>query len=67
MAWLAADEDGEWLFKHKPKRAESGDWWYADAKAATGNMDCELAQLAHGEIKRMIGRTLTWEDEPVQI
>lgn len=67
MAWLAADEDGEFIFKHKPKRADSGDWWYADPKAITGDMDCEFAQLAFGEIKRMIGETLTWEDEPVEI
>lgn len=67
MAWLAADEDGEFIFRHKPKRAESGDWWYADVKTATGDMDWELAKLAHGEIKRMIGRTLTWDDEPVEI
>ena len=67
MTWLAADEDGEWLFKHKPKRAESGDWWYVNARAANTNLDWELAKLAHGEIKRMIGRTLTWEDEPVEI
>lgn len=67
MAWLAADEDGEWLFKHKPKRAESGDWWYVNARAANTNLDWELAKLAHGEIKRMIGRTLTWNDEPVEI
>lgn len=65
MAWLAADVEGEWIFKHKPKRADC--WWYANPWTATTSLELEAAQLAFGEIKRMIGRELTWDDEPVEI
>lgn len=58
MAWLVLDDrdNSEWVFEYKPERAS--DFWYD-----TG--DC--VELPKGSIKKLIGRDLTWDDDPVEI
>ena len=58
MVWLAADEHGEYVFLEKPKRGENE--WYAEGLFS-------FEELAFGEINRLLGRTLTFEDDPVEI
>lgn len=62
MAWLAVDADkSEWIYDRKPTRQSFKDVWACD-----GEYDC-MIELPAGSIARLIGRELTWEDEPVMI
>lgn len=56
MAWLAVDKDEtEIICDIEPNR--SMDWWGY----------CERIGLPSGSIEKLIGRKLTWQDEPVEI
>lgn len=60
MAWVAVDgRDGtEWIYKYKPEReGESGYWWHGG----------ECIGLPQGSIKKLIGRDLTWEEDPIEL
>ena len=62
MAWVAVDKDGrECIFLGKPKRVYG---FWVDA-----NEDSEDTQITfpRGSIKKLIGRDLTWKDEPVKL
>lgn len=58
MAWLVVDErdNSEWIYEYKPERASS--FWYDIG---------ECVKLPKGSIKKLIGRELTWNDEPVEV
>jgi hypothetical protein len=61
MAYLAVDKDGsEKIYTHKPKRTNTLNYWIAP------NVSAKLVELPQGSIKHLIGRELTWEDEPVE-
>ena len=65
MAWLAVDgiSGQEIIFEEKPTRHQSKLCWgyrYAD------NYNPEVS-LPEGSIKKLIGRTLTWDDEPFEL
>lgn len=56
MAWVAVDKIGEELISRtEPFRV--GDYW----------IDCSIFHLPKGSIKKLIGRKLTWKDEPVKL
>ncbi len=64
-AWVAVDADGsEWIFTENPYRYEEpkrkgyGNWLVSDSN---------FMQLPKGSIKALIGRELTWNDEPVEL
>ena len=73
MAWLAVDINGcEWIFQNKPKQFE-GLWEDAIYESFDGqggaleyhhNSDILLPK---GSIKKLIGRDLTWQDEPIEL
>lgn len=63
MAWAAVDRDGsECTFDEKPVR-DSSIWEYEclawDSKGGV--------YLPKGSIEKLIGRKLTWKDEPVEL
>jgi hypothetical protein len=61
MAWLAVDEDGsECVYSYKPSRE-----WYNESELWMAHSD--FVELPKGSIKKLIGRELTWDDEPVEI
>lgn len=65
MAWLAVDEDGkESIFANRPKR-DKGMWWDIQ-NIGSIDFDSEIP-LPKGSIKKLIGRDLTWKDEPVEL
>lgn len=60
MAWLVKDgrDNSEWIFEYEPERSvENGFWWDSN----------DSVELPKGSIKKLIGRELTWSDEPVEL
>ena len=63
MAWVAVDKDGtEVICNPEPYR----DW--VDFMQCVENIfdPCAIG-LPKGSIKKLIGREITWEDEPVEL
>lgn len=61
MAFLACDKDGtEWVFGRIPIRDNEG--WDS---ALFG--DDSYVELPSGSIKKLIGKELTWNDDPVEL
>lgn len=62
MAWLAVDRDGsEWIYGGgRPYRGY--ETFFFVANIGIGRASVELPK---GTIKKLIGRKLKWEDEPV--
>ncbi len=60
--WFAVDEDGiEFWFTVKPKRYKD-EYWRIDHM----NNEEDSDRLFPGAIQAITGRTLTWEDEPLE-
>lgn len=58
MAYVAVDEDGrEFIYERQPKRMRLTFW---------GGEYAQI-QLPKGSIEKLIGRTLTWDDDPVRL
>ena len=67
MAWLAVNKKtGENLFLGEPKRNYEGD--YEDnVNVGYNECYCTSIPVPDGTIQKLIGRTLTWEDKPVEL
>ena len=64
MAWFAVDKDGdEYIYNVKPFRKSDEGFW--DFTHSEGWED--LFELPKGSIKKLTGKELTWNDEPVEI
>lgn len=64
MAYVAVDKDGtEKVFFASPERYSS-DW---DDEPYMWFVDDDFVKLPKGSIAKLIGRTLTWDDEPVEL
>lgn len=60
MAWVAVDKSGvECIFQFHPKRG-------VDRFIPLHSYSMRFA-LPKGSIKKLIGRELTWEDNPVEL
>ena len=58
MAWVAVDKDGfEAIYEEEPCREFDCVW----------APEINFIHLPPGSIKKLIGRELTWSDEPVEI
>lgn len=61
MAWVAVDKNGtECLFSQKPSRGLEYCQWRITVHGV-------FVELPQGTIKKLIGRELTWSDEPVKL
>lgn len=61
MAWLAVDlNDEEYIFEYEPIRN------FEYSRFLSYDMDGYI-DLPQGTIEKIIGRKLTWDDEPVEI
>lgn len=59
MAWIVKNSDGsEVLFDRKPKVLTGTNMYYSIG---------ESVKLPSGSIEKLIGRSLTWNDEPVEL
>lgn len=67
MAHVAVHKNGnEGIFLNKPHRGKHHDFWYDDNQVEGEYYDSEIP-LPKGTIKKLIGKDLTWEDEPVEL
>lgn len=71
MAWVAVHENGhEGIFSNKPTRGGGLHFWYDEVNDEVNDggtlYDTEIP-LPKGSIKKLIGRNLTWNDEPVEL
>ena len=58
MAWVAVDLSGEEsIFEYEPERKKTAFW------PTEGDFMC----IPSGSIEKLIGRKLTWSDEPVEL
>lgn len=58
MAWVACDKNGEeFIYQKKPYRWRN--YWYLDDDSSVG--------IPKNTIKKLIGRELSWDDEPVEL
>lgn len=72
MAFVAVDSWGqEVMFHNCPERAENRYWQdnivYWEIRGYTTCADDYSIPLPKGTIKKLIGKDLTWNDEPVKI
>jgi len=59
MAFVAVDKDGsEYVYSNRPYRRNDEDWW------SSRN---DFVPLPKGTIEKLIGRHLTWKDDPVEL
>ena len=70
MSWLAVDKSGnEHIFAEKPRRNESNALWICSVVYLYGqryaNTGC--CYLLKGSIEMLIGRELSWSDDPVEL
>lgn len=77
MAWVAVNKDGvEFIYEEKPTRGKNywepaiigqmpsaNDWGEEDYD----NIYDDYVRLPKGYIKKLIGKGLSWEDEPVEL
>ena len=57
MAWLAVDYDGtEWIYRIQPFRRET-----------RFKTNSECVELPKDSIVKLIGKELSWEDEPIEL
>ena len=72
MAYVAVHSWGEeYMFHNCPERAENRYWQdnivYWEVRGYTTRADDYSIPLPKGTIKKLIGKDLTWNDEPVKI
>ena len=61
MAWIAVNKyNREYIYDIKPKRCYCSVW-------AQASLLDNAVELPKDSIKKLIGRELTWNDEPVEL
>ena len=61
MAYLCVDKSGEYIADNEPTRA----WFEWVGWEDVYGESCTLVSVPKGTIKKLIGREMTWEDEPI--
>lgn len=68
MGWLAVDKKGvELILKIKPERISGWGCWADEFRGMGGDASGFGIELPKGSILKLIGRELTWEDEPIEL
>ena len=67
MAFVAVDKDGsEYIYDQvSPYREDDEDFWRANYDKHGESYSC--IELPPGSIAKLIGRELTWADDPVEL
>jgi hypothetical protein len=65
MSVLVVDKDGtEWVWNYRPLRNKYRGRW---ERPYSDEGDYQSVELPKGSIKKLIGKTLTWADEPYEL
>ena len=68
MAWLCKDLDGaEWISTTMPVRDEDSPTWMCLSESNSGCDEWDAIELPEGTIKKILGRDITWYDEPINM
>ena len=69
MAWVAVDKDGrECIYQFRPKRGNDQFCPKRRSNQFTPWFEYSMwMALPKGSIKKLIGRDLTWQDEPIKV
>ena len=60
MSWIARDKDNDlYIYTDKPKRDKMWLLWI--------RVNSDFSKLSYNGDKNLIGKTITWDDEPVEI
>lgn len=66
MAWLVVDKDStEKIFNHAPRKIPLFPNIWVDNYIVS--VECFHIKLPKGTIEKIIGKKLTWNDEPVKL
>jgi hypothetical protein len=66
MAYLVKQKDGrELIFESMPERCDNEYWTVFPSLLSDDVMD--RVSLPQGSIEKLIGRELSWDDDPVEI
>lgn len=61
MAWVAVNKyNCEYIYEKKPKRCYCSVW-------SQTSLLYNVVELPKGSIKKLIGKELSWKDEPVEL
>ena len=63
MAYLCVDRSGEYIADERPTRG----WFEWHEWRDVYGESCTLISLPTGTIKKLIGKEMTWEDEPYEM
>lgn len=66
MAWVAVDMFGcERVYEQKPRRFANCAW--VPTRCSYADRLNDFVTIPNGSIKKLIGRELSWKDEPVEL
>lgn len=66
MAWLAVNDNGdEYIYEAMPERCFG--WQWVPTFCECQDRIYDSIKLPKGSIKKLIGRELSWSDEPVEL
>lgn len=66
MAWIARDKENV-LFVYEDKPYRTGRWWLPEPYRDIFGIKADMVRLPDNADEKLIGRHLTWDDEPVEI
>lgn len=68
MAWVAVNKDGtEIISQELLKKDFVSKRWFSHRIYSDGKYYSAIIQLPNGSINKLIGRNLSWKDEPVEL
>ena len=64
FAYLVVEPNGdELIFSELPHRINA----YSTCGWFSNNIDTQCVYIPHGTIKKITGKSITWEDEPIKL
>ena len=67
-AWLAVDKDGaEYIYADKEPLRGNGMWRPDTWDYRSDDAFYDFVRMPKGSIRKLIGRELSWSDEPVEL
>ena len=66
FCWIAVDKNSkEFIYNYKPERSDEYGEWFVPKSYLGSDENFQCIPLVKGSINLIVGRNMTWEDEPV--